>query len=77
MNDLFLEQTKDLMQENTNISRDDDSLCKRFLRKKYKCIMLWMLSIIAVSQLFIIIFEKLDEATLKNLVEKISNSSRH
>ena len=77
MNDLFLEQTKDLMQENTNISRDDDSLCKRFLRKKYKCIMLWMLSIIAVSQLFIIIFEKLDEATLKILVEKISNSSRH
>jgi len=75
MNDLILEQTKNLMQENTNIR--DDSLCKRFLPKKYKCVMLCMLSIIVVSQLFIIIFEKLDEVTLKNLVEKISNSSRH
>jgi len=78
MNDLILEQAKNLMQENTNVGSNlDDSLCKRFLRKKYKCIMLWMLSIIAVSQLLIIIFEKIDEEALKKIIEKISNSSRH
>jgi hypothetical protein len=36
-----------------------------------------MLSIIAVSQLLIIIFEKIDEEALKKIIEKVSNSSRH
>lgn len=43
------------------------------MRKKYKCIMIWLLSIITFSQFLIIIFEKLDEKYLNILVGKISN----
>ena len=71
--DLIEEQTKDLMPERNNIISEDSSLCSRFLRKKYKCIMLWMLSIIAFSQLIIIIFEKIiDEEVVKLLSRQIN-----
>ena len=40
------------------------------LRKKFKCILLWLLSIITVSQFLIIIFEKLDEKYVNKLAEK-------
>lgn len=41
------------------------------LRKKYKCIMLWLLSIVTVSQFLIIVFEKLDENFVNKFVKKI------
>ena len=47
----------------------NDSLFVRFIRKKYKCIILWLLSIIAFSQLLVIIFEKVDENLLKKITK--------
>jgi hypothetical protein len=80
MEDLISEQTKNLMTENIKITQENEQICTRFLRKKYKCVMLWMLSIIAFSQLLIIIFDKfIDEEIFKkilNNISHISNSSR-
>ena len=68
------------MTENIKITQENEQICTRFLRKKYKCVMLWMLSIIAFSQLLIIIFDKfIDEEIFKkilNNISHISNSSR-
>jgi hypothetical protein len=74
MDDLILEQTKDLIRDgNTEKNIENQTLCTRFLRKKYKCIMLWMLSIIAFSQLLIIIFDKfIDDEVVKLLSKKIN-----
>ncbi len=64
-------EKKIIINENEN-----ETMCTRFLRKKYKCVMLWFLSIIAFSQLLIIIFDKfIDEEIFKKILEKISNSN--
>ena len=55
----------------TNVN---DSLGLRCLRKKYKCIMLWLLSIITVTQFLIIIFNKLDETIVNDLTTRITNA---
>jgi len=76
MEDLISEQTKNLMTENIKITQENEQICTRFLRKKYKCVMLWMLSIIAFSQLLIIIFDKfIDEEIFKKILNNISNIS--
>ena len=80
MEDLISEQKKNLMTENIKIPEENEAICTRFLRKKYKCVMLWMLSIIAFSQLLIIIFDKfIDEEIFRKIlsnISHISNSSR-
>ena len=52
----------------------NDSLGLRCLRKKYKCIMLWLLSIITVTQFLIIIFEKLDETIVNDIITRLTNA---
>ena len=52
----------------------NDSLGLRCLRKKYKCIMLWLLSIITITQFLIIIFNKLDETIVNDLTTRITNA---
>lgn len=77
MEDLLSEQAKNLMSEKVQIDSENQAICSRFLRKKYKCVMLWMLSIIAFSQLLIIIFDKfIDEEIFKKILDNISNSNR-
>jgi hypothetical protein len=73
MEDIILEQAKDLIRTNKVYDQEkEESLCIRFTRKKYKCIILWMLSIIAFSQLIIIVFDKmLDEKTAQKMTLKI------
>ena len=51
-----------------------DSLGLRCLRKKHKCIMLWLLSIITVTQFLIIIFEKLDETIVNDIITRLTNA---
>lgn len=66
---LQLETTSTLMSETQKAPNKKENLYIRFLRKKYKCILMWLLSIIAISQLFIIIFEKVDG----NILLKLTN----
>jgi hypothetical protein len=52
----------------------NDSLVLKCLRKKYKCIMLWLLSIITVTQFLILIFKQLDETIVNDLTTLITNA---
>lgn len=56
------ERKKEILEENK---------ITRFLRKKYKCILLWLLSIISFSQVLVIIFEKIDEKMLNKITHAI------
>ena len=57
---------------NNNLSKDDN-IGINCLRKKYRCVMIWLLSIISISQFIIIIFEKLDEKFINKFAEKMYN----
>jgi hypothetical protein len=68
-----------LMTEKSNEKsvETNENCCKRFIRKKYKCIMLWMLSIISVTQLLIIILTKMDETILQKLSTSIFENGNY
>ena len=57
---------------NNNLSKDDN-IGINCLRKKYRCVMICLLSIISISQFLIIIFEKLDEKFINKFAEKMYN----
>lgn len=61
---------------NTRNRKGDDNLGLRCMRKKYKCVMIWLLSIISVTQLLIIIFQKLDDTMFNMFVEKLTSFIR-
>ena len=52
----------------------NDSLCTGFIRKKFRCIILFMLTIIVVSQLLIILFEKIDERYVNKILEVVTSN---
>ena len=52
----------------------NDSMCTRFIRKKFRCIILFMLTIIVLSQLLIILFEKIDEKYVNKLLEVVTSN---
>ena len=65
------EQIQSLLRENENKTTEKNEVAVNCIRKKFKCIMLWLLSIISVTQLLLILFEKLDEKYFNKLVEKL------
>jgi hypothetical protein len=67
------ETMKSLLNSNTNQPiNNNENIGVNCLRKKFKCVILWMLSIISITQLLIIIFDKLDEKYMNKLIEKVS-----
>lgn len=50
---------------------DKDDLCTRFIRKKFKCILIFFITIISISELLTTIFSKTDLSVLQNLYQKI------
>jgi hypothetical protein len=57
----------------TTIHNSNDSVCIKCLRKKYKCLILWLVCTIAITQLLYIILDKLDERLLNKLSNKLYN----
>lgn len=49
----------------------NDDLCTRFVRKKFKCIMIFFITIISISELLNTIFAKTDLSVLQNFYQKI------
>lgn len=49
--------------------KNNDSLCIRFIRKKYLCIILFLLFGIVFGESFILIFQKLDENILETVLQ--------
>lgn len=52
---------------------NENNLCIRFIRKKFKCIIIFLLTIIALSELLNNILSKVDKSFFQNLSNKISN----
>ena len=46
----------------------NESLIIRFFRKKYKCLLIFILSLTVLSQLFVVLLEKTDETILNKLL---------
>ena len=76
MDCLQLETTTTFIEEQKK-EINQDNLCVRFIRKKYKCILLWFLSIISLSQLFAVIFEKIDEKILLKISKLIVDQNNY
>ena len=76
MDCLQLETTTTFIEERKK-EVNQDNLCVRFIRKKYKCILLWFLSIISLSQLFAVIFEKIDEKILLKISKLIVDKNNY
>jgi len=76
MDCLQLETTTTFIEERKK-EINQDNLCVRFIRKKYKCILLWFLSIISLSQLFAVIFEKIDEKILLKISKLIVDQNNY
>lgn len=61
--------------DETHINRSENNdIGIRCMRKKYKCIILWLLSIIVVTQFLIIVFDKMDEKIFNRLISKLAES---
>ena len=60
-----------------NCEEKSPNFCVRFLRKKYKCCLLWLLSIISGTQLLYIILDKIDTRLLENMFVKFVNMSEN
>lgn len=51
---------------------DQNSLCIRFIKKKFKCIVIFILLLIAIFELCNTILSKIDGILLNSLIENIS-----
>lgn len=53
--------------ENGSI-KHQDSLCMRFLRKKFKCIIIWFLLFITLAQCFLLIIDKISAENFNSML---------
>ena len=69
----FEEEYNPCFSENGGTSNNikNDSLCLRCMRKKYKCLIIWMLSIAALSQFLYLLLEKIDNSVLEAMLQKL------
>ena len=56
-------------------TRTNNNMCERCLRKKFKCLIVFMLTIITLTQLLLTIFDKIDEKYVNNFVEQIGSKN--
>jgi|FrelakmetLWP11LW_1041352.scaffolds.fasta_scaffold00212_20 hypothetical protein len=56
---------------NIRHTKENDKIGVRCLRKKYKCIIIWCIATISITQLLYMIFDKLDEKFLNKISEKL------
>lgn len=58
-----------------NKTPPSNNICERCLRKKFKCLIIFMLTIITLTQLFMTIFDKIDEKYVNNFFEQIGSKN--
>ena len=54
----------------SNCEANNINFCKRFFRKKYKCCLLWLLTIISTTQLLYILLDKIDTSLIETLSKR-------
>lgn len=52
---------------------EPENLCVRFIRKKYRCIMLFMILTFMAMQTIYLVIEKTDSDLLKNIFKDVEN----
>ena len=65
---LFLEETK-----TKDDLKNDENIFRRFIRKKYKCLILWGLTVLAIVEMGIIILDKVDETMINKALDALFN----
>ena len=55
--------------------KENETLCLRCMRKKYKCLIIWMLSIAAVSQFLYLLLEKIDNSILETMLQQLMQNN--
>ena len=53
----------------------NDGLFLRCMRKKYKCLLIWLLSIASLSQLLYLVLDKIDKNILESIFKQILQNS--
>ena len=71
MNEMHKEYNLCLNENGEKENTSEDDLCIRCLRKKYKCLIIWLLSITSLSQLLYLILEKVDNNLLEKMLKNI------
>ena len=66
----FEEEFNLCLNENTLNNKENESLCVRCFRYKYKCLIIWMLSIAALSQFLYLLLQKIDNSFLEAMLQK-------
>jgi hypothetical protein len=63
--------------ESVDESFKDQNICTRFIRKKYRCIIIFLLVIISISELFNNLISRIDKTSFEFLLNQLfySNSS--
>jgi hypothetical protein len=56
-------------------NNSEDTKCIRCMRKKFKCMIIYMLLLISLSQFIIIIIDKMDEKYLNQIFEMITSKN--
>ena len=59
------------LNENLSNTNHTEPLHIRLLRKKYKCVLIWLFSIMSTSQLFYIVIDKFDNKFLEDVMQKM------
>ena len=63
------------MESTEQPSNPQDDLCTRFMRKKFKCIMTFLVMLILFFEVFKTVMEKIDKETLNDLLSIVKQSN--
>lgn len=67
----FLPQENNCIKCENYANNLEDDMCVRCLRKKFKCIVIFILLFISVSQCLLLIIDKISEENLNKIVSKL------
>jgi|688.fasta_scaffold208986_3 hypothetical protein len=68
-------QMESFLEYGVTQSQPSSNICERCLRKKFKCVIVFMLTIITLTQLCMTIFEKIDEQHLNNFFNYVRSKN--
>ena len=74
MSDKEIEKMESFLEYGTR-SQASSNICERCMRKKFKCVIIFMLTIITLTQLFMTIFEKIDEENFNTFLNYIRSKN--
>ena len=59
--------------EDLKIDIEDEKCISNFLSKKYKCVIIWLISIISVSEMMYLLIQKSSDTSIDNVIQRFLN----